>query len=181
MLKLNLHYRGACTGALYSYSTADVGCPSNVNQTWKYWGGSSWTDAGEAVLVNCYNSSCSPDSPCSGGDGDCDEDLDCQGSLVCGSVNCVSGPAGLDCCTTSCHNDSDCYNQECNELNHCRLDSYSMDWSNCSQGSPCQNGAGDCDYDSECEGSLVCNSDSCANGPTGMDCCGQFVYKGNIS
>ena len=34
--------------------------------------GGDWLDAGEGLILNCYNSNCSMDSPCSGGDGDCD-------------------------------------------------------------------------------------------------------------
>ena len=167
-----------------AYSSEDIKCPSNLGPTWKSWDSyaNSWVDAGESLLTSCYYSNCTQDSPCSGGHGDCDDDIECQGSLVCGTINCASGPAGLDCCTSACHNDSDCMNQECNtDLNHCRLDSFSTAWSNCSDNSPCSKGEGDCDHDSECLGSLVCNEDSCINGTKGMDCCGPEIDKGNKS
>ena len=140
---------------------------------------SSWLNAGEGLLINCYNSTCSLDSPCPHGEGDCDNNSDCAGSLVCGTDNCESGPRGLDCCTSSCHNDSNCLNQECHtEVNQCRLDSYSTDWSNCSQDSPCHKGQGDCDLHTDCEGTLLCGVDNCASGPTGMDCCtGRSIMK----
>ena len=37
---------------------------------------------------------------CGEGEGDCDRDSECAGSLVCGSNNCPWGPGdGDDCCT----------------------------------------------------------------------------------
>ena len=117
-------------------------------------------------------SNCSQDSPCSNGEGDCDYDAECHGLLLCGSNNCEGGPSEMDCCKRSCNNDSDCINQECNtDANQCRLNSYSTDWSKCSQDSPCGPGEGDCDLHSDCEGRLMCGSDNCAGGPKGMDCC----------
>ena len=104
--------------------------------------------------------------------GDCDNDAHCAGLLVCGTDNCESGPRGLDCCTSTCCNDSDCLNQECNTAtNQCKLDSYSTDWSKCSQVTPCADGEGDCDHHTDCEGTLLCGNDNCASGPTEMDCC----------
>ena len=52
---------------------------------------------------------CTPDKPCGLGGGDCDEDEDCKGDLICGlrqlnSNNCVNEPDGIewpdndDCC-----------------------------------------------------------------------------------
>ena len=136
-------------------------------------------DAGEGLLVNCYNSTCSLESPCHQGEGDCDDDSDCAGSLVCGINNCESGPRGLDCCTSTCHNDSNCLNQECNtEVNQCRLDAYSNDWSKCSQVSPCADGEGDCDQHADCEGELLCGVDNCIEGPSYFDCCtGMSIRK----
>ena len=114
---------------------------------------------------------------CKEGEGDCDEDSECEGSLVCGHLNCANTTI-TDCCTRTCNNDSDCVNQECNtNINHCRLDSSSTDWSLCSQESPCADGEGDCDHHLDCEGSLMCGSNNCATGPTGLDCC--MIYDGN--
>ena len=43
---------------------------------------------------------CSGEKPCDNGQGDCDDDHECKGDLVCGSNNC--GPDFLlysaDCC-----------------------------------------------------------------------------------
>ena len=41
---------------------------------------------------------CQPDSQCGLGEGDCDDDNDCSGALVCGTNNCAAGRAELDCC-----------------------------------------------------------------------------------
>ena len=113
---------------------------------------------------------------CKEGEGDCSFDSECEEALVCGYKNCANSTLH-HCCTQSCHNDSDCLNQECNtEFNGCRLDSYSTDWSNCSQDSPCADGEGDCDNDEECKGSLICGDNKCLNGPANMDCCmGKFL------
>ena len=49
-------------------------------------------------LEDCCNNL----SPCDIGEGDCDTDDDCLGSLVCGKQNCGSGFFwnSTDCCTT---------------------------------------------------------------------------------
>ena len=113
---------------------------------------------------------------CKEGEGDCGMDSECEGSLVCGQMNCVNSTL-RHCCTKTCNNDSDCFNQECNtDINQCRLDSYSTDWSKCRQDSPCADGEGDCDHNTDCEGTLLCGNDNCVSGPTGMDCC---TDKGN--
>ena len=115
---------------------------------------------------------------CKEGEGDCGMDSECEGSLVCGHMNCANNTL-RPCCTKTCNNDSDCLNQECNtDIDQCRLDSYSTDWSKCSQDSPCADGEGDCDEDSGCEGLLVCGIDNCANETPFMDCCEHEIYKG---
>ena len=125
--------------------------------------------------------------PCGNGEGDCDNDTQCEAALVCGQLNCPNSSI-TDCCTHTCHNDSDCMNQECIiDINQCRLDSYSTDWSNCSHDSPCADGEGDCDHHTDCEESLLCGRDNCARGPTGMDCCTVdgnskiFFYLGGVA
>ena len=121
----------------------------------------------ESVHVSTY---CSL-TLCKEGEGDCGMDSECEGSLVCGKMNCANSTL-RHCCTKACNNDSDCFNQECNnDINQCRLDSYSTDWSKCSQDSPCADGKGDCDNDGECEGLLVCGNNKCLGGPSTMDCC----------
>ena len=173
----NWHFRrGQCGGI--AVTADELECPSDTGLTWMYLD-SSWLYAGEGLLINCYNSTCSLDSPCPNGQGDCDNDSHCAGLLVCGSDNCESGPRGLDCCTSKCLNDSDCLNQECNtDIQQCRLDSHSTDWSKCSQDSPCNKGVGDCDTHDDCEGVLLCGFDNCLGGPTYLDCCtGRSIMK----
>ena len=49
-----------------------------------------------------YDSSCcTAQNPCGRGEGDCDEDYQCLGDLVCGIDNCGSQfpVGGADCCT----------------------------------------------------------------------------------
>ena len=126
--------------------------------------------AANAMCLCRQNDLCAK-TPCGEGQGDCDDDTECRGLLVCGHMNCENSSI-TDCCTHTCENDSECLNQECNtDVHQCRLDSYSTDWSNCSQDSPCADGEGDCDHHTDCEGTLLCGSDNCASGPTGMDCC----------
>ena len=167
------------------YCGADIGGDipseflSSTNELFvKFSSDSGLTRPGFLISYKSVERYCSL-TTCQEGEGDCGEDSECEGSLVCGQMNCANNTA-THCCTKTCHDDSECYNQECNTgVNQCRLDSYSTDWSLCSQASPCSDGQGDCDLDSECQGSLVCGSDNCLNGPTGMDCCRQEIYTGN--
>ena len=93
----NLNFgRGQCVG--FAYTTDNHECPSETGPTWKYSDG-GWLDAWEGLLIDCYNSTCSLNSPCSNGRGDCDHHTDCEGALLCGNDNCASGPTGMDCCT----------------------------------------------------------------------------------
>ena len=109
---------------------------------------------------------------CREGEGGCLLDSECNGSLVCGTDSCAIGPPGMGCCTNQCNGHSDCTSGECNaEHNQCRLNSDTIDWSRCSQGSTCADGEGDCDHDTDCEGALFCGNDNCGSGPKGMDCC----------
>ena len=108
---------------------------------------------------------------CKEGEGDCAVDSECEESLVCGYMNCANN-SSQHCCAKLCHDDTDCLNQECNiETNQCRLNSYSTDWSNCSQDTPCNQGEGDCDQHVDCEGGLLCGVDNCPRGSTFLDCC----------
>ena len=139
---------------------------------------SSSTRAGFLISYEAVERYCSLNL-CIEGEGDCGADSECEGSLVCGHNNCANDSA-TNCCTKTCNSDSDCLNQECNtDENQCRLDSYSTDWSLCTQTSPCNDGEGDCDADSDCQGLLVCWSDYCIDGTTVMDCCHQEIYNGN--
>ena len=143
---------------------------SSTNQlSFKFHSDDFETRSGFLISYETVPSYCSLTS-CKEGEGDCNLDSQCEGLLVCGHMNCMNSSIS-DCCTQRCNNDSDCLNQECNDSYQCRLDSYSTDWSKCSQASPCADGEGDCDHHTDCEGVLVCGNDNCANGATGMDCC----------
>ena len=60
-----------------------------------------------ALLSDCNgergsSDCCTKDNPCEVGGGDCDEDDDCAGDLVCGTNNCVEfnlfASLYADCC-----------------------------------------------------------------------------------
>ena len=44
---------------------------------------------------------CTTNDPCKEGDGDCDNNNECAGSLICGEDNCPWGD-GDDCCRKGC-------------------------------------------------------------------------------
>ena len=103
---------------------------------------------------------CSEDAPCSRGQGDCDNNNQCAGALVCGPNNCNSDfganvASGMDCCREG------------------RL----YDWTWCKPDNKCGHGEGDCDNDDECQDGLVCGTDNCRaiSGISGLnakkDCC----------
>ena len=90
---------------------------------------------------------------CGEGDGDCDNDNECAGDLVCVENNCNVGPDNWYAHTSDC-----CI-------------SPSIEWE-CNGGSPCcahkllhgyacDEGEGDCANDGECQGDLVCGRDNC--------------------
>jgi len=133
-------------------------------------------------------SCCRPMHQCGVGEGDCDSDRDCKGSLKCGKDNCVSGRKFTkmsDCCYDPKPNTKSAPKKSvpkksatkkipankptksCNGLS-------SHDWSCCSASNQCGVGEGDCDSDRDCKGILKCGKDNCARGRkfTKMsDCC----------
>ena len=77
----------------------------------------------------------------------CSKNEDCPGRLIC--------DGNLKTCRKHAHDDV-----------------YS--WKFCEEnGRICQEGEGDCDLDSHCEGSLRCGTDNCGKPgwPSGADCC----------
>merc|ERR1712110_803879 len=100
--------------------------------------------------VGCHDGSggwscCSSSNQCGVGEGDCDKDSDCSGSLKCGTNNCDASlgfRSGYDCCESGCHTGSG-------------------GWSCCSISNQCGKGGGDCDKDSDCSGNLKCGTDNC--------------------
>merc|ERR1719318_477414 len=97
-------------------------------------------------------------NPCDGGEGDCDNDKQCIGSLVCGKDNCAWGGTD-DCCKP--------------KFKRCS----GQDDGCCTKGKPCDVGEGDCDNSKQCIGSLVCGYNNCAWGGTD-DCCKHMRCKG---
>ena len=47
-----------------------------------------------SVCGQAQDGCCTPATPCDLGGGDCDSDLDCAGSLVCGTDNCRQHHSG---------------------------------------------------------------------------------------
>ena len=90
---------------------------------------------------------CTPESPCHEGEGDCDNDDDCSGDLVCGQNNCPQGfPARFsrhapDCCEPPA------------SMSH-----HLLNYINC-EGKKCRQEEGDCDSDDDCVTGLLCDSD----------------------
>jgi len=110
---------------------------------------------------------CSSSEPCSVGQGDCDNDGDCAGALVCGFDNCREGINGIN----YWHKNADCcVATTCKGIP-------STDWDCCTECEPCERGEGDCDTDSDCACGLVCGTNNCRPGITGSswstiaDCC----------
>jgi len=97
---------------------------------------------------------CSAELPCGFGEGDCNSDRECEGSLKCGTKNCQGAffTADDNCCWDKCDGGDSC----------------------CTEEYPCGEDEGDCDSDSDCAGDLICGKDNCPRGTTfedGDDCC----------
>jgi len=78
---------------------------------------------------------------CGIGEGDCDQDTDCERGLVCGKDNCQGSgfDSTDDCCRDPCDGGDSC----------------------CRRNNVCKEGEGDCDSDTDCEGDLKCGKDNC--------------------
>ena len=129
-------------------------------------------------------SCCTAQCPCRQGEGDCDEDAECEGELVCGTDNClVAGDAEGDCCqaagaplttiTTNTTNTT-AQNPKCRCRKQCQPPH--DDWDCCTEECPCREGEGDCDEDSHCQGDLVCGTNNCVlDGDPEADCCEAYT------
>ena len=131
------------------------------------------------------DSCCSESEPCKEGEGDCDSNLDCENHLLCGSNNCDQKNPGFDrtddCCydptpttpaiatgsdvTGTLHpNSTTTASPRCDGGDSC-----------CSLSNLCNEGEGDCDSHSDCEGDLLCGSNNCNQQNPGYDptddCC----------
>ena len=117
-------------------------------------GGDTDTD-GDGVIDSCCGRTdelggwhyCTEECPCIEGEGDCDNNAECEEGLTC--VLNVGSDFGwdsdVDVCLANCHPD------ELGTSTYCR--------SYC----PCEHGEGDCDSDSECLPGLECVSNVGAN------------------
>ena len=91
------------------------------------------------------------------------------------------GPGG-DQCSGSSTESRTCNTASCPR----NCSPYSNNWSCCSSYNRCNEGEGDCDSDSDCSGNLVCGSNNCRGGSSGLDCCEQpqrskyYNYKYNL-
>ena len=58
-------------------------------------------------------------------------------------------------------------------IDRCTSGSFSQIGSCCTTNNPCEINQGDCDYDDQCKGDLVCGEDNCGSNftSTAMDCC----------
>ena len=60
------------------------------------------SDASECTASRDDGSCCTSTAPCALGGGDCDNDIECAGDLVCGTDNCIdwdsAWPSTSDCC-----------------------------------------------------------------------------------
>ena len=81
---------------------------------------------------------CCTNDSCDEGEGDCNDDNECKGSLVCGDNNCGQSGGMWDA-------EDDCCERRCTSEH------------------PCKEGGGHCVYDSDCENSgwLLCGNDRC--------------------
>jgi hypothetical protein len=86
------------------------------------------------------------DCPCGVGEGDCDSDYECGGSLVCGTNNgaAVGLPSNYEVCKLPPRPGCPTFD----------LDNLSTSF--CSSTCPCSLGEGDCDTDADCQADHVC-------------------------
>ena len=98
---------------------------------------------------------CTSANPCGIDHGDCDSNIECEESLVCGSNNCQDplGPE-IDCCTN---------NVAVGDEHFCTIDN------------PCGIDEGDCDSNNECQTNLFCDKVNSCPAYLGfnsdVDCC----------
>merc|ERR1711970_1344474 len=119
---------------------------------------------------------CTKENPCVLGEGDCDDDSDCSGNLLCGNNNCKAFESFFhekdDCCVAGAKTvpvspvfplTEPFPGQKCSGRNH-------QGRRCCTPENPCDEGEGDCDGPGDggghdghagCKGDLVCGSNNC--------------------
>jgi hypothetical protein len=122
---------------------------------------------------------CSPERPCGPGGGDCDTDADCADWLMCGFGNGSLFGCGLEYEYTRPHGlPWGYYSYKASDVcvrvgGRNYYGEYRCSDSFCSPGTPCLEGAGDCDSDADCVGTLRCSQDkgSLYGCPSSTDIC----------
>ena len=117
---------------------------------------------------------CSIFTPCVEGEGDCEDDADCDGDMICGNNNCKAFGdffhAKDDCCVKP----ETPSTKEVQGGPRCRGRNFDARGC-CSPDNPCVEGEGDCEEDADCSGDLMCGNNNCkAFGSffhTKDDCC----------
>merc|ERR1719412_2354703 len=101
---------------------------------------------------------CTPQNPCPEGQGDCEIDSDCAGSLVCGNNNCKQFGSFFhekdDCCVKPEPIPAPVKPRTCKGRNFSPRPC-------CTPENPCPEGQGDCEIDGDCAGTLVCGNNNC--------------------
>ena len=104
---------------------------------------------------------CASGIPCGEDEGDCDSHEECQGNLICGSLNCPTS-LGFDPDIDCCYDNSQ---------------SVVGDENFCTTANPCGKDEGDCDIHDECQDILKCVSNNCPQSlgfNSEIDCCFQI-------
>ena len=129
---------------------------------------------------------CTAENPCFAGEGDCDQNEDCAGELVCGKGNCPEETFTArhfgrkpDCCeqpaapepeakpapVTEAATEAPTTEPEPKTKASCNPATWEkFTFQCCTPDSPCYAGEGDCDRDEDCAGELVCRRKNCGDG-----------------
>merc|ERR1739838_1019421 len=159
-------YRLCTRDEMESDITKGTGCRFNHVYSWTSdecqssgCDAASFTASGCAEGTNCLldngrmsGTCCTSEFLCLEGEGDCDDDGDCAGSLVCGTDNCGSPFQDThDCCYEETGCDAASFTASgCAEGTNCLLDNGRMSGTCCTSEFLCLEGEGDCDDDGDC-------------------------------
>merc|ERR1719187_3041669 len=158
--------------------------------------GLCWSDVGaglcSAQVCLGQDDCCTPGNLCGEGEGDCDDDSDCFGPLVCGSNNCNLSVGDFteddDCCQldgsgpttaatatpTATATATATATVPLTTQEPCK--GGDPQGNCCTPERPCEEGDGDCDFDQDCAAGLLCGVNNCdkTNFPSfddDDDCC----------
>jgi len=114
------------------------------------------------------------DDGCTIGQGDCDDNNDCRGPLLCGVNNCDQPDSArplADCCVDPSNPTGEGENTPCDGT-------APNAWGCCTPQNQCGENQGDCDNNDDCLDGFICQADSCTTDgfggifPAGqIDCC----------